>query len=575
MMKFKCFVLLFLFCELFYSQNKPTDSLNDYSYEELQRKFYGVNSNQVEKAKLISKIYLQKAKAEKQQQQIAEGYVMMHFNEKLPNALKYLDSLNFITRNFKQDFYPARVYLLRGNLYSKFYDVKSALGDYVLTLEYAKRKGNKRQIAFAEINIAYLNNYIGKHRDAANTLRHYLYNTDYLDKKDYDNIKVNLADTYIEINKMDSAKALISEGLIFNSENIKGYQYYGYLLESGYYNLKLKKYNNAIDDLLQCKKYFSANTDVRNQSYTLMFLGQSYKGLKENEKAIQIFEQLDSYIQQNKYVFPELRDVYPYLIEYYKVNRNKEQQLYYIERFLEVDKILDSQFRYISRELPRRYDRPKLLKEKEIITNDLKIKKSIFYISIILLLVILFILIFLYHKIKKSKKQYQKIAQDLVQTVYENSKIQNKIELPNEEDLKNEKQIEIIKDKNLSIISEEVTQNVLKKLEAFENKNQFLAKGITLGSLAKKSKTNSKYLSEIINTHKGKNFAAYLNDLRVDYAIDRLAKDKKFRSYKIPFIAEELGYNNEQSFTIAFKKRTGTPLSIYLKEIENEKNENL
>ncbi|WP_313002663.1 helix-turn-helix domain-containing protein [Chryseobacterium gleum] len=85
-------------------------------------------------------------------------------------------------------------------------------------------------------------------------------------------------------------------------------------------------------------------------------------------------------------------------------------------------------------------------------------------------------------------------------------------------------------------------------------------------------KTNSKYLSEVINTHKGKNFTAYLNDLRIDYAIGRLAKDKKFRSYKIPFIAEELGYNNEQAFTLAFKKKTGTLLSVYLKEIEKAVN---
>ncbi len=92
-----------------------------------------------------------------------------------------------------------------------------------------------------------------------------------------------------------------------------------------------------------------------------------------------------------------------------------------------------------------------------------------------------------------------------------------------------------------------------------------------MGSLAKKIKTNSRYLSEIINTYKGKNFATYLNDLRIDYAINRLVNDRKFRSYKLPFIAEELGYNNEQAFTLAFKKRTGTPLSIYLKEIENMK----
>ncbi|WP_449401463.1 helix-turn-helix domain-containing protein [Chryseobacterium wanjuense] len=113
-----------------------------------------------------------------------------------------------------------------------------------------------------------------------------------------------------------------------------------------------------------------------------------------------------------------------------------------------------------------------------------------------------------------------------------------------------------------------MSQAILNELENFETKEQFLVTGITLGSLAKKVKTNSKYLSEVINTYKGKNFAAYLNDLRIDYAINRLATDKKFRSYKISSIAEELGYNTEQAFMLAFKKRTGTPLSIYLKEIE-------
>lgn len=566
-MKFRYCILLFLVYNLFCSQNNSIDSLKIYSYIELSQKFYNYNNkNELKKAKIISKYYLQKAKSEKEKDQIAEGYVMMHFNENLPNGLKYLDSLQIITKNSDKDYYPARVFLLRGNLYSKFYNVKAALGNYVLTLKHAKEKGNKRQIAFAEVNIAYLNNYIGKHRDAANTLRYYLYDTDYLDKKDYDNIHVNLADTYIEINKMDSARMLIKEGLLFSSETGKKYQYHGYLLELGYYNLKLKKYHDAINDLLQCKKYFSTTDDIRNQSYTLLFLGQSYAGLKDKDKAIQAFVELDLHIQRNKYVFPELREVYPYIIDYYKAINNKEKQLYYIERFLKIDQNLDSQFRYISRELPRRYDRPKLLKDKENILIELKNKKIFFYSSLFILSLILLIFIILYRKSKKAEKQYRKIAQELIQSVNEN-KAKKEIEFT-KDTISDKIQEQVIVDKTNKTISEDIAQTILAELENFETKEQFLNKGITLGNLAKKIKTNSKYLSEIINTYKGKNFAAYLNDLRINYAIKRLAEDKKFRSYKISSIAEELGYNTEQAFTLVFKKRTGTPLSIYLKEIE-------
>jgi FimV-like protein len=79
-------------------------------------------------------------------------------------------------------------------------------------LKYAKEKGYKRQIAMANISIAYLNNYIGKHAETAKTLRHYAYNADYMNESERQ-LKLNLADAYIEINKMDSAYILIQEGL--------------------------------------------------------------------------------------------------------------------------------------------------------------------------------------------------------------------------------------------------------------------------------------------------------------------------------------------------------------------------
>ncbi|WP_326982142.1 hypothetical protein VUJ46_18315 [Chryseobacterium sp. MYb264] len=80
-------------------------------------------------------------------------------------------------------------------------------------------------------------------------------------------------------------------------------------------------------------------------------------------------------------------------------------------------------------------------------------------------------------------------------------------------------------------------------------------KGITLGSLAKDIQTNSSYVSEVINTYKEQNFASYLNSLRVEYLLNKLVTDKKFRSYKLGVIPDELGYNNEQAFSIEFKKR--------------------
>ncbi|MBO9693915.1 helix-turn-helix domain-containing protein [Chryseobacterium sp.] len=572
-------LLLLVLCNLFYAQKNNTENiaksvLKNYSYQELEGKFYEISPDDTNGRKNIAKSYLEKAKSDHDETQIAEAYIMLHFDESLPNALKYLDSVQMITRQSKEIYYPARTFLLRGNLYFKFDNLQAALNNYVLGLKYAKEKGYKRQIAMANISIAYLKNYIGKHAETVKTLRYYLYNADYLNEDEHNLLKINLADAYIDGNKLDSAFVLIQEGLEASKKNKNLYSYYQNLGLLGYYNYSLKKYNLAIENLQQCKKYFfTANyKSKRNQNYTLLNLGRSYAGLNERAKAIENFAKIDSMVLKTNYVFPELREVYTYLIDYYKETNDREKQLYYVERFLKVDQVLDSRFRYISRELPRRYDTPNLLQEKEAIIRELKYRKIFFYIALSALFIIISLLVRFYLKYKNSERKYRKIAQDLIQAVNENEsekKPEIKIEAVAEEV---PKKTETGVDKIPKTVSEDVVQSILKELSVFESKEQFLNKGITLGALAKMIKTNSKYLSEVINTHKGKNFTAYLNDLRIDYAIGRLAKDKKFRSYKIPFIAEELGYNNEQAFTLAFKKKTGTLLSVYLKEIEKAVN---
>jgi len=557
-------LLLFIFIgySFLYAQK---DSLKNYSFSDLETKYYEYNDiDKLKDANVIGHYYLQKAKREKNNEKIIEGYVLMHFNEPYTNALKYLDSVQILTKNSTIQTYPARIYLLRANLHFRYDHQKEALNNYILGLKYAKEKGNKRQIAFAEISIAYLNNYIGKHYEAAKKLRYYLYNEPYLNENELSDIHLNLTSTYLDIEKLDSAKVLIGEGLeAHEKKNI--YRYNQYLSLFGLYNLKTKHYKEAINNLIKSKEYFiKTDSDPLSINYATLYLAQSYAGIGLKEQALKNFLTIDSITKKNNNTFPELREVYPYIIEYYKEKGDKEKQLYYIDRFLKVDKQLDSRFRYVSRELPRRYDTPNLISEKAKIISELENRKIVLYLSICVLVLILFIVLSLYYK---SEKKYKKIAQELLQSVH------NKVNVQITKDIQEDTpsvNFENTESKIIRVTSENVAQSILKELNAFETKEVFLQKGITLNSVAKRVKTNTRYLSEIINIYKGKNFATYLNDLRIDYAINRLAKDRKFRSYKIPFIAEELGYNNEQAFTLAFKKRTGTTLSIYLKEIESQ-----
>lgn len=593
MMKFT-YIIILLLSNLIYSQKTlEKDSLKKYSFIDLKVKFdYYYYRDKANESGLIAKYFLQKAKNEKDESQIAEGYMLMQFDASFTDALKYIDSVGIYLKSLDKKIYPAKIYLLRGNLYFKFDYLKKALDSYILALKYAKENKNERQIAFTELNIAFLQNYIGKYKEAAKTFRYYLYNGRNLYSIERSQIQQNLADAYLGLDKLDSAKILIQEGIQSSLKNKDKYNYYKYLSLSGYYDIKKENYKKAVSDLLLCKKYFSADSSDLNINYTLFILGKAYIELHKKEKAVQCFAEIDSKILKTNNTFPELRDVYTYLIEYYKEKKDKEKQLYYIDRFLKVDQKLDEQFRYLSIELPKKYDTPNLIKEKENIINDLKNKKNLLYISVSILSSILFALTYLYYKSNKAEKQHKKIAQDLIYAIQKRSLEisdikQNKVSLQeiksiefsskenptyNKLDLvftenKIEKS-EATENKAIKTIPEDVIQLIIKELEDFEVKELFLKKGITLSSLAKNIKTNTSYLSEIINTYKGKNFATYLNDLRIDYALNKLVKDKRFRSYKLSVIAEELGYNNEQAFSLAFKKKTGTTLSIYIKEIE-------
>ncbi|WP_146894358.1 helix-turn-helix domain-containing protein [Chryseobacterium rhizosphaerae] len=568
MMRF-IFPILLLLGNLFFAQKNMVDTLNEYNYEELKIKFNSYSDNdKVFQSKVIAQYYLQKAKKEKNNLQIAEGYNLIHFNEDFPQAMKYIDSISLVTKNVKGSQYYSLVYRMKGNLYYKYNNLKAALDNYILSLKYAKEQKDEKLIAYSNLNIAYINSYMGRNSEAAKIFRYYYYNEKKFLKSEHNQTRINLINCYIEINKLDSANILIQQGLKYSFENKNKYSISQYQYLSGLFNLKQKEYKNAIVELLKAYQYFSSIND-NNANYVLFSLGKAYDGLENKEKTVQYFSTLDSNVQKTDITFPELREVYTYLIDYYKGNNDKEKQLYYIDRFLKVDKKLDEQFQYLSTEIPKKYDTPNLLQEKEDIINDLKNRKTVLYVSVSILIFILLLFVYFYYKAKKAEKQHRKIAQDLIYLIEKRNSgtASIKNESKTEISLTSEK-IEI--ESKIKTVPDDVTQSILKNLEIFETKELFLKKGITSASLAKSIKTNTTYLSEVINTQKGKNFAAYLNDLRINYALNKLVKDRRFRSYKLSVISDELGYNNEQAFSLAFKKKTGTTLSIYLKEIEKQ-----
>ncbi len=125
----------------------------------------------------------------------------------------------------------------------------------------------------------------------------------------------------------------------------------------------------------------------------------------------------------------------------------------------------------------------------------------------------------------------------------------------------------ILDEQSTSDVNPETTQQILGGLKKLEEQNYFLHPACSAHNVAKRIKTNTTYLSKVINAEFGKNFSTYINDLRINYAIVRLKQDSKFRSYTISSIATELGYKSADSFTKYFKKDTGLLPSFYIKKL--------
>jgi len=116
-------------------------------------------------------------------------------------------------------------------------------------------------------------------------------------------------------------------------------------------------------------------------------------------------------------------------------------------------------------------------------------------------------------------------------------------------------------------VSKEILEVVLLKLNAFEQQKGYLSTSINLNSLSKILDTNSSYLSKIINHSKGKTFKNYLNDLRIENALEELKNNPQNKKFTIEAIAFDLGFKSAESFSKKFKSAYGMYPSKFMKNL--------
>ncbi len=114
--------------------------------------------------------------------------------------------------------------------------------------------------------------------------------------------------------------------------------------------------------------------------------------------------------------------------------------------------------------------------------------------------------------------------------------------------------------RRIEVVEEEgQEQKILRYIQA-----HFTEQSCSLGELAEEFNLSQSYLTRLIKQETGKAFSEYLSQLRIECAIDLMAR---YPDMKMVEIAERTGFASQHYFSRVFKEKTGFPPADYRRYI--------
>ena len=474
-------------------------------------------------------------------------------------AEKYADSIISLTKSIEDYNYPAKGFMAKARILQRKGENKEALDQLLEASEYAGVRNNILQKFEIEYQIEILRNDLKEYKTLA-VMRDYLRRTGQKykeDKKHYNNYMKGLfalGNAYNRNGKYDSATIVNKKGFETGLKNND-------MLKATYFTLSMgvtayleKRYNVALDSLQQALRILK-NLKTAKRDGNLMacylYMGKTYYDQGKVEDALLHFKKVDSIVQKTSYVFPEIRDAYELLIDYYDEKEDSRNQLSYVNRLITVDSLLNRDYEYFS----KKYTTQRLNLIKNRLEIDIeRLKKNLNTWIVSSSIAILFISIFAYYYYRRQRIYRIKFKALLGKNGVE-KEILTRSGAATVEDLN---------------MSETAFNKITEKLKLFIGEKRFLDNDVSLINWATAMETNPRYLSKVINFYEQKSFSVYIKELRINYIVDELKSNTTLRKYSIKAIAKEIGFNTEQSFSRSFYKKTGIYPSYFIRELEKE-----
>ncbi|PTX63974.1 tetratricopeptide repeat protein [Kordia periserrulae] len=550
--------ILFLCCfSTLHAQELPKDASLDEMYDFIVQHKY----SNPELAKKYAKILAYKSKKAQDNYGLYRAYIQfskianIEGNYKL--AIQYCDSVIPVTEALKNKRYLVNVYLTKGNAIVYSGNNKEALVNYLHALDITKELGILELEAVVRANIAKIKRRMGFHEEALSIYKNNMLlakQHDFSNKMILINAYMGVGGTFLRLHQPDSTLVYSEIGLqkSLAINDMEGVSYF--YIDIGIAHFIKGNFETAIDYLSKAEKITKRLNNQNRLTEIYYYIGKSYFELKAYDKAISFLRLVETIVneknQQKNVTFnpPELLGTYLTLSNAYEQTNQQKLQLEYTTKYLKLKDANEDDDIEVLKEL---YETAR--EENNSLTSlTSELKNSLIYVILFSVFAV-GLCAFLLYKFLKAKKQNKIIFEKLVAEI-ETKKITKSTPEFNIEDDK--------------------VEAILQRLDKLEDTLFFLNSNCTLQSVAKKLKTNTNYLSKIVNKYKQQKFNEYLNELRIQYVLKRLKEDPKFRNYSIKHIAEEIGYKSTNSFTKYFKASTKLYPSYYIKNLENTKENN-
>lgn len=497
--------------------------------------------------------------------QMKGNAVKSHSSYKL--ALQYLDK---IPESIEKTKLKGYIYNYKGLAEWRRGNLSKALDSYQKGIKFSLEVKDIIQIVKFKSNIALINEEVGNYQLSIKNLRE---NNDFIDENErvypreqFQNSKSNINldlggsyEGYYMKNRskkylLDSAeyfyKKAVTYSQSFTSNKISAKMSLGniYLMKNDLINAEKTYY-----DILFLSKQNNSEEQFQTANYNL---GDLYFTIKKYDKALICLKKVDSISLKNKFLDANYLKSNYLQAKIYNL-KNESEQAYkhsriYLDAYEKSETKLTNEALEVNYKLGVEDLSDEMLDIQEKYKYDVLWNKALKVFYVLLVVGIVFLLIKNIRDKNKAHKKMNALIEEFKANLEKKESqaiITNKV--AEQEDIQ-------FKKENVNLSIDEAKENkIVEKLLALENKLEYLNADFTLPYVAKKIKTNTTYLSYVVNKRFGKSFGEYSNELKINYVINEMITNHMYRKYSTQAIAESVGFKNAVSFAKSFRKRTG------------------